>query len=194
MPIIDNLKRTALNIILSFICIILFSSCGYKNLVVLEDDVNMKWSNVENDCMERMDVAARYLQLNGIDNLEDKRLIVRIKYARNKALEVSKEMNPENLNQSLLNNYEDAQLELNLRVKEINAEINKDPYIRTDPEWIQLKSNMKHIDSSAYRDMLLYNNAAIKYNDSRQNPWRISVAKFAGLQPVGYFQKMNVIK
>jgi hypothetical protein len=162
-----------------------FSSCGYKRLVNHEEKVSVTWSALENYCQERVDLA-RQLTATYEDNRQsDKALLNSISAKIQKFMQLSIAMDPGNLSQKYLTDYESLQFKLDSDLNTfVKVSLQERP---TENEIGLLKQKLYNIDQKIGQAALQYNEAALEYNSSRQRIWHIVMASIAGFKSKGYY-------
>jgi LemA protein len=178
---------------LILLCLASFlSSCRYKKLVTREEKVNQAWSVMENYFQERVDLASKIIEDNANDAAPKDGTIRAIADARLKVSNLALTMNPGDLNQQYVTQYEDAQSELDSSILSYcTLNLKNSP---GNPDIISIKKELDNKDHKINEAVLLYNEAALEYNSSRQRVWNIMMAKLGGFKPKGYFYNITADK
>jgi hypothetical protein len=193
-PIRNSLQKYFFPLSVLCLCIFLFAGCGYKKLVENEEVVSKAWSDMENDCQERMDKTGQIIETFGAVWGIKPQMFSALKTARDTALDVSAKAGPSRLSQDDVTMYEDAQIKLKTVLDSFFRIADKTPAMAEDPEYRTLKKDIKDLDDKINASMLLYNEAALKYNSSRQAAWKMVMVQVARFKPKGYFLKLQVNK
>jgi LemA protein len=168
---------------------VLSSSCGYNRLVSHQEEVNKSWSVLENYYQQRADRAALLLKLYAVSGLDKKDITGELNAAMDSVRRLSLQMDPDNLGQSYVSTWEEAQLNLATRINKAIADIQKSGYDRINMEYRDLQKELKAMDQKINQAVMQYNEAALKYNSSRQRVNNMAMAALARFKPKGYFQK-----
>ncbi len=164
----------------------LMSSCGYNNMVGLEESVSAQWAQVENAYQRRADLIPNLVNtVKGYADFEQETLTGVIE-ARAKATSVT--ISPENLNPEAIQQFQAAQDGLSSALSRLMVVVERYPNLKANQNFLDLQAQLEGTENRIAVERRKFNEATRSYNTYiRRFPALITAAIF-GFDQKGYFE------
>ena len=160
--------------------------CGYNNLVKLEEDVNSKWSQVENQYQRRADLVPNLVEtVKGYAAHEEETLTAVIE-ARAKATQVN--ISVEDPSAQELEEYAAAQGELSQALGKLMAVAESYPDLKANENFLTLQAQLEGTENRIATERMRFNESVQQYNRKRRSFPRNITAAIFGFDAKEYFQ------
>ncbi len=168
-----------------FILIPLLSSCGYNQMVSLQEGVDAQWHQVENVYQRRADLIPNLVNtVKGYADFEQETLTAVIE-ARSKASSVN--VDASNLNESSLQQFQSAQADLSNALSRLMVVVERYPDLKANENFLQLQAQLEGTENRIATERRKYNESVQAYNTYiRKFPKNI-VAGLFNFDPKPYF-------
>ncbi|HLO90274.1 MAG: LemA family protein [Chloroflexota bacterium] len=170
--------------------VILFSYLGikgsYNNLVTSEEKVNSSWAQVENVYQRRADLIPNLVNtVKGYADFE-KSTLTQVIEARAKATSVN--INPENLDQNSIQQFQQAQQGLSSALSRLMVVVERYPDLKANQNFMDLQSQLEGTENRITVERRNFNETAQNYNvQIRRFPTNI-MARLFGFEKKAYFE------
>lgn len=183
------MKKTTIILIsvVAVIAIIILSFISkYNSIVVLEEDVNGQWANVENQYQRRADLIPNLVAtVKGYAEHESATLEGVIA-ARSKATQVT--VNPDDLTPEKLQEFQAAQGQLSSALGKLLMITENYPDLKANQNFMELQSQLEGTENRISTERTRFNEMAKNYNAvTRRFPTNI-VATMFGFEKKPYFE------
>ena len=168
------------------VIIIMWAAGGYNGMVALDEGVQNKWADVENQYQRRADLIPNLVStVKGYAAHESETLESVVK-ARSEATSVK--VDPENITPEKLAEYQKAQSGVSQALGRLMVVVEKYPDLKANQNFLELQSQLEGTENrinTARRD---FNEAAKGYNTTiRRFPKNILAGMF-GFEKKAYFE------
>ncbi|MCM1291519.1 MAG: LemA family protein [Prevotella sp.] len=156
------MKKKLFQLICFVVLVTSLSSCNYNSLVSKEETVNEAWSNVENQYQRRMDLIPNLVNtVKGYASHESGTL-EKVTEARAKVGSIN--LTAENLDESTLQNYIDAQSQLTQALKSLLAVQEAYPDLKANSNFMNLQAQLEGTENRISTERRRYTEAVKDYN------------------------------
>ena len=172
-------------ILIAVVVLILWGLGKYNSLVSQDENVNKAWAQVENQYQRRADLIPNLVEtVKGYAEHESETLQNVIE-ARAKATSIN--IDPNNLTEDALKQYQQAQGELSNALGRLMVSIERYPDLKANQNFLELQSQLEGTENRVNNARDAFNNAAQTYNTMvRKFPANI-VASLFGFKNKAYF-------
>ena len=172
-------------ILIAVIALVLWALGKYNSLVREDETVNNAWANVESQYQRRADLIPNLVEtVKGYAEHESETLQNVIE-ARAKATSVT--VDPNNLTQESLNQFQQAQGELSSALGKLLVSVERYPDLKANQNFLELQSQLEGTENRVNNARNEFNEAARNYNTMvRKFPANI-VASIFGFGNKAYF-------
>lgn len=183
------MKKSSI-ILIVIVGILLLSYFGikgsYNNLVSAEETVNSSWAQVENVYQRRADLIPNLVNtVKGYADFEQETLTQVIE-ARAKATSIN--VNPENLNENSLQQFQQAQEGLSSALSRLMVVVERYPDLKANQNFLDLQSQLEGTENRITVERRNFNQTAQNYNTQvRRFPTNI-IAGLFGFERKAYFE------
>jgi LemA protein len=179
-------RRNFINLLLLAAIVPVLSSCGYNRMVGLEESVTAQWAQVENAYQRRADLIPNLVNtVKGYADFEQETLTGVIE-ARAKATSV--QINPENLNPEMIQQFQAAQEGLSSALARLMVVVERYPDLKANQNFLDLQAQLEGTENRISLERRKFNDATRSYNTYiRRFPALITAAIFGFDQKV-YFE------
>jgi len=179
------MKRIALNII-AFFAVLSLSSCGYNNMVKLDEQVTSQWAQVENVYQRRVDLIPNLVSsVKGAANFE-KETLTQVIEARAKATSIS--VDPTKLTPESIAQFQAAQGQLGQSLGRLLATVEAYPELKANQNFLELQAQLEGTENRITVERQKFNTVTQEYNSTiRTFPNNLTAGMF-GFKAKGYFQ------
>jgi LemA protein len=179
------MKKTLLYLF-GFIILISQSSCGYNQMVTLDEKVGSSWAQVQNAYQRRADLIPNLVNtVKGAANFEKETLTAVIE-ARAKA--TSMQISPENLTPENIEKFQAAQGQLTGALSRLMVTVEQYPDLKANQNFLELQSQLEGTENRISVERRNFNTAVEQYNSYIRSFPRNFLAGWFGFEKNGYFQ------
>lgn len=172
--------------ILAVIGMLTLSSCGYNTMVNKQEAVTAQWGNVQNAYQRRADLIPNLVNTVKGYATHEQETFARVTEARAKATQTT--INPENLTEENIQQYQQAQGELSQALGRLLLIQENYPELKANQNFLSLQDELAGTENRISVERNKFNQSAQDYNAYiRQFP-RVIYAGWFGFKPKGYFQ------
>ncbi|MEA3503664.1 MAG: LemA family protein [Bacteroidota bacterium] len=159
---------------------------GYNSLVTMEENVDSKWSQVENVYQRRADLIPNLVNtVKGYANHE-KETLQGVIEARSKATSVN--VNTDNLSPQAIKKFEQAQSGLKSALSRLMVVVEKYPDLKANQNFRDLQAQLEGTENRITVERMKFNNAAKEYNASIRHFPKVLYASAMGFDKKAYFE------
>lgn len=167
------------------VALCLITSCSYNSLVNKQEDVNAKWSEVENQYQRRADLIPNLVAtVKGYATHEETTLNAVIE-ARAKATSIT--IDPTNMTEQNLKQFQDVQNEISSALKSLMAVAEAYPDLKANENFLELQSQIEGSENRIAVACKNFNESAQTYNSSIRRFPTIIYAGMLGFEKIPYF-------
>ncbi len=181
------MKRKSIVYLLALIVAVpFFSSCGYNNMVKMEEGVTSQWANVENVYQRRMDLIPNLVNtVKGYANFEQQTL-TQVVEARAKATQVT--IDPTNLTEANMQQYQQAQAELSGSLSRLLMTVESYPELKANENFLELQAQLEGTENRIAVERRKFNESVQTYNSYIRGFPRVIYAGWFGFEKKAYFE------
>jgi LemA protein len=174
-------------VVIGIIVIMVMSSISsYNSLVTMEENVDAQWSQVENVYQRRADLIPNLVNTVKGYAKHERETLEGVIEARAKATSVN--VNPENLNQESLAQFNQAQQGLSSALSRLMVVVERYPNLKANQNFRDLQAQLEGTENRIALERKNFNEAAKEYNSSiRQFP-KVLFANTFGFDRKAYFE------
>jgi len=146
------------------VALIVYSSVKntYNKMVTLSNQVESQWSNVENVYQRRADLIPNLVETVKGYAEHEQETFTQVTEARSKAGQVS--INPENLNAQQLQQFQQAQSQLNSALSRLMVVVERYPELKASQNFQTLQAQLEGTENRIAVERRKFNEAARQYN------------------------------
>lgn len=180
------MKKILISIVLLVVIVGLVSSCGYNNIVTLEESVAGQWSQVENVYQRRADLIPNLVNtVKGYADFEQETL-TQVVEARAKA--TSTTIRADNLSPESLQQFQQAQDGLGSALSRLMVVAERYPDLKANQNFLELQAQLEGTENRIAVERKKFNDSVQSYNTTiRRFPGNLTAALF-GFDKKGYFE------
>lgn len=183
------MKKSTLTlvIILGILAILAISSISsYNRLVTMEENVNAEWSQVENVYQRRADLIPNLVNTVKGYASHERETLEGVIEARSKATSVN--VNPENLNEQTLAQFNQAQQGLSSALSRLMVVVERYPDLKASQNFRDLQAQLEGTENRIAVERQKFNEAVKTYNSTiRKFPKNVLASSF-GFEKKAYFE------
>lgn len=180
------MKKKYLYLIAAVLMVPFLSSCGYNKMVSLDEGVTSQWANVENVYQRRMDLIPNLVNtVKGYANFEQQTLTQVIE-ARAKATSVT--IDPTNLTEANLKQFQAAQGELSGALSRLLVTIERYPDLKANQNFLDLQAQLEGTENRIAVERRKFNEMVQAYNSYIRSFPRVIYAGWFGFEKKAYFE------
>lgn len=174
-------------VILLLAAIMLFSGVNkYNKLVTMEENVNEKWSQVENVYQRRADLIPNLVNTVKGYAKHEQETFTKVIEARSKATSV--DINPKNLDPQSLQKFQQAQKGLSSALSRLMVVVERYPQLKASQNFRDLQAQLEGTENRIAVERRKFNQAARNYNTAiRKFPTNL-IASSMGFEKKAYFE------
>lgn len=179
------MKRIVFSIV-GFFAVLSLSSCGYNNMVKLDEQVTSQWAQVENVYQRRADLVPNLVNtVKGAANFE-KETLTQVVEARAKATSIT--VDPTNLTPESIAQFQAAQGQLSQSLGRLLATVEAYPELKANQNFIELQAQLEGSENRITVERQKFNTVTQEYNSTiRTFPNNLTAGMF-GFKAKGYFK------
>jgi LemA protein len=179
------MKRIALNIV-AFFAVLSLSSCGYNNMVKLDEQVTSQWAQVENVYQRRVDLIPNLVSsVKGAANFE-KETLTQVIEARSKATSIS--VDPTKLTPESIAQFQAAQGQLGQSLGRLLATVEAYPELKANQNFLELQAQLEGTENRITVERQKFNTVTQEFNSTIRTFPNNLIAGMFGFKAKGYFQ------
>lgn len=163
-----------------------FSSCGYNTMVEKQETVASQWGNVQNAYQRRADLIPNLVAtVKGYAEHEQETL-TKVTEARAKATQIT--IDPENLTEENIREYQQAQAELSEALSRLLLIQENYPELKANQNFLALQDELAGTENRIAVERNRFNQLVKEYNAYIRKFPQIIYAGLFGFKPKAYFQ------
>lgn len=181
-------KSWIIIIIIIVIIILLYSSfkSSYNNMVIYNEAINEKWSQVENVYQRRADLIPNLVNtVKGYADFE-KQTLTEVIEARAKATSVN--INPDKLNAAALQQFQQAQDGLSSALSRLMVVVERYPDLKANQNFMDLQAQLEGTENRIANERRKFNEATRTYNTYIKRFPKNILANIFGFEEKPYFE------
>jgi len=140
------------------------SSCNYNSLVEKQQKVDQAWAQVENNYQRRADLIPNLVNTVKGYTTHESETLQKVVEARAKATSIT--IDPTNLNEETLAQYQQAQGELSGALKSLLAVTEAYPDLKANESFMNLQVQLEGTENRIATERKRYTEAVMEYNTS----------------------------
>lgn len=174
------------NIVIALFAVMLLSSCGYNNMVEMDEAVGGQWAQVENSYQRRADLIPNLVAtVKGYAEFE-KSTLTEVIEARAKATSVN--IDASNLTPEAIAKFQQAQGQLSGALSKLLVSVERYPELKANQNFLELQSQLEGTENRISIERKKFNEVTKEYNTYiRQFP-RNMYAGWFDFEKKGYFE------
>ncbi|MBV6642262.1 MAG: LemA family protein [Cyclobacteriaceae bacterium] len=149
-------------IIVAVFLIYNFFSGKYNNMVAMEENVNTQWSNVETQYQRRYDLIPNLVNTVKGFAEQEREVLTGVTEARAKASSI--QIDPANLNENTLQQFQQAQGQLNSALSRLLVTVERYPDLKSNQNFLELQAQLEGTENRIAVSRQRFNAAAQEYN------------------------------
>ncbi|HAY89546.1 MAG TPA: LemA family protein [Bacteroidetes bacterium] len=154
--------KKVLNLFTLLSVTLLFSSCGYNQMVSMQEGVDQSWANVQSSYQRRADLIPNLVStVKGYAEFE-KETLTGVIEARAKATQTT--IDPSNLTTENLKQFQAAQGELSGALSRLLVTVERYPDLKANQNFLELQAQLEGTENRINVERNKYNEAAKGYN------------------------------
>ena len=168
---------------------IFLSGCGYNKMVDMEEQVASQWSQVENVYQRRADLIPNLVNtVKGYAEHEQETLESVIE-ARAKATSVN--VNPENLNEQQIEQFNQAQQRLSSALSRLMVVVERYPDLKANQNFRDLQAQLEGTENRIAVERRKFNEVAQQYNAYIRKFPQVVYSGWFGFEKKDYFESQQ---
>ena len=171
---------------LIFLLVPFITSCGYNNMVTLDEGISSQWAQVENAYQRRADLIPNLVNtVKGYADFE-KETLTQVIEARSKATSVN--IDPGNITPEAISQFQNAQAGLSSALSRLMVVVERYPELKANQNFLELQSQLEGTENRISVERRKFNEATRQYNTYiRKFPKNI-IAGIFGFDKKTYFE------
>lgn len=179
------MKRLGI-VLIAIVTAFLFSSCGYNQMVELDEQVGSQWSQVENVYQRRADLIPNLVNTVKGYAAHEKETLEGVIEARSKATAV--QVNPEKLTPETLKQFSQAQDGLSSALSRLMVVVERYPDLKANQNFLDLQAQLEGTENRITVERKKFNETTQKYNAYIRKFPRVIYASWFGFDKKSYFE------
>lgn len=159
------MNKRVITIIIVVVAVFLvynFFTGKYNSMVTLEEDVNTEWANVETQYQRRYDLIPNLVNtVKGFAD-QEKEVLTQVTEARSKASSI--QIDPSNLNEQSLQQFAQAQSQLNGALSRLLVTVERYPDLKSNQNFLELQAQLEGTENRISVARTRFNEKARTYN------------------------------
>lgn len=173
-------------VLLAVVSAFLFSSCGYNQMVELDEQVASSWSQVENVYQRRADLIPNLVNTVKGYAAHEQETLEGVIEARSKATSVN--INPENLDPQALQQFNQAQEGLTSALSRLMVVVERYPDLKANQNFLDLQAQLEGTENRIAVERRKFNETTQSYNAYIRKFPRVIYAGWFGFEKKSYFE------
>jgi LemA protein len=134
----------------------------YNQMVVLDEEVNTEWANVETQYQRRYDLIPNLVSTVKGFAEQEKDVLIGVTEARSKASSI--QIDPSNLNEASMQKFAAAQGELNSALSRLLVTVERYPDIKSNQNFLELQAQLEGTENRISVARTRFNEKSKAYN------------------------------
>lgn len=172
-----------------FVILIMSGISGYNSLVTMEENVDSKWSQVENVYQRRADLIPNLVNTVKGYATHEKETLQSVIEARSKATSVN--VNTDNLSPQEIKKFEQAQSGLKSALSRLMVVVEKYPDLKANQNFRDLQAQLEGTENRIAVERKKFNDAAKEYNAAIRHFPKVLYASAMGFDKKAYFEAIK---
>ncbi|WP_320168170.1 LemA family protein [Mangrovibacterium marinum] len=172
-------------VFMALIGAVMLSSCGYNDMVDLEEQVSSQWAQVENVYQRRADLIPNLVNTVKGYASHEKETLEGVIEARSKATAVN--LNADNLNPQSLQQFQQAQDGLSSALSRLMVVVERYPELKANQNFLDLQAQLEGTENRIAVERRKFNETTQKYNAFIRKFPRVIYAGWFGFEKKAYF-------
>ena len=164
----------------------LFSSCGYNQMVQLDEQVTSQWSQVENVYQRRADLIPNLVNTVKGYAEHERETLEGVVEARAKATSV--QVDPEKLSPEALQQFNQAQDGLSSALGKLMVVVERYPDLKANQNFLDLQAQLEGTENRIAVERKKFNETTQTYNAYIREFPRVIYSGWLGFDKKAYFQ------
>lgn len=139
-----------------------FFTGKYNQMVVLDEEVNTEWANVETQYQRRYDLIPNLVSTVKGFAEQEKDVLIGVTEARSKASSI--QIDPSNLNEASMQKFAAAQGELNSALSRLLVTVERYPDIKSNQNFLELQAQLEGTENRISVSRTRFNEKSKSYN------------------------------
>jgi LemA protein len=162
------------------------TSCGYNQMVTLDEQVANRWANVQNAYQRRADLVPNLVNtVRGAADFE-RGTLTEVIEARSRATSV--QISPENLTPENIQRFQQAQGELSGALSRLLVTVEQYPQLRANQNFLDLQAQLEGTENRIAVERRNYNESVQQYNSYVRSFPNNLFAGMYGFERKGFFE------
>ncbi len=153
---------TILIIVVALFLVYNFFAGKYNQMVVLDEEVNKEWANVETQYQRRYDLIPNLVNTVKGFAEQEKEVLTQVTEARSKASSI--QIDPSNLDAQAMQNFANAQSNLNSALSRLLVTVERYPDIKSNQNFLELQAQLEGTENRISVARTRYNEKTKTYN------------------------------
>ncbi|MEP1034137.1 LemA family protein [Ekhidna sp.] len=153
---------TILIIVVALFLVYNFFAGKYNQMVILDEEVNTEWANVETQYQRRYDLIPNLVNTVKGFAQQEKEVLTQVTEARAKASSI--QIDPSNLNAQTMQNFANAQSNLNSALSRLLVTVERYPDIKSNQNFLELQAQLEGTENRISVARTRYNEKTKGYN------------------------------
>ncbi|MEM6642350.1 MAG: LemA family protein [Bacteroidota bacterium] len=157
-------KRIITIIVIVLVVFILYNFFAgrYNKMVALDEEVNTEWANVETQYQRRYDLIPNLVNTVKGFAAQEKEVLTGVTEARAKASSI--QIDPSNLDAAALQNFSQAQGQLNSALSRLLVTVERYPELKSNQNFLELQAQLEGTENRISVSRTRFNTKAKDYN------------------------------
>lgn len=139
-----------------------FFAGKYNSMVTMDEEVNTEWANVETQYQRRYDLIPNLVNTVKGFAEQEKEVLTQVTEARAKASSI--QIDPSNLNEEALQNFANAQGQLNSALSRLLVTVERYPDLKSNQNFLELQAQLEGTENRIAVSRTRYNEKTKAYN------------------------------
>ncbi|WP_370088264.1 LemA family protein [Ekhidna sp.] len=139
-----------------------FFAGKYNSMVTMDEEVNTEWANVETQYQRRYDLIPNLVNTVKGFAEQEKEVLTQVTEARAKASSI--QIDPSNLNEEALQNFANAQGQLNSALSRLLVTVERYPDLKSNQNFLELQAQLEGTENRISVARTRYNEKTKTYN------------------------------
>ena len=148
-------------VVVVFFCYNFFAG-KYNSMVTMEEEVNTEWANVETQYQRRYDLIPNLVNTVKGFAEQEREVLTQVTEARAKASSI--QIDPSNLNEEALQNFANAQGQLNSALSRLLVTVERYPELKSNQNFLELQAQLEGTENRISVARTRYNEKTKTYN------------------------------
>ncbi|GAB4237520.1 MAG: LemA family protein [Ekhidna sp.] len=139
-----------------------FFAGKYNSMVAMDEEVNTEWANVETQYQRRYDLIPNLVNTVKGFAEQEREVLTQVTEARAKASSI--QIDPSNLNEEALQNFANAQGQLNSALSRLLVTVERYPELKSNQNFLELQAQLEGTENRIAVARTRYNEKTKTYN------------------------------